>query len=53
VDQLVILGEVLKNKMIIALLLFNFPESYNTLITALMTKLEANYQTCEKQTLDE
>lgn len=40
VDQLAALGEVLKDKMIIALLLCSLPESYNTLITALETRSE-------------
>lgn len=40
VDQLAALGETLKEKMIIALLLCSLPESYNTLITALETKSE-------------
>jgi len=37
IDQLAALGEALKDKMIIALLLCSLPESYNTLITALKT----------------
>lgn len=40
VDQLAALGETLKDKMIIALLLCSLPESYNTLITALKTRSE-------------
>lgn len=40
VDQLAALGEALKDKMIIALLLCSLPESYNTLITALETRSE-------------
>lgn len=39
-DQLAALGEVLKEKMVIALLLCSLPESYNTLITALETRSE-------------
>lgn len=39
-DQLAALGEALKDKMIIALLLCSLPESYNTLITALETRSE-------------
>lgn len=40
IDQLAALGEILKEKMVIALLLCSLPESYNTLITALETRLE-------------
>lgn len=40
VDQLAALGEVLKDKMIIAMLLCSLPESYNTLIVALETRAE-------------
>ncbi|GAB1862403.1 hypothetical protein CAJAP_03482 [Camponotus japonicus] len=40
VDQLAALGETLKEKMTIALLLCSLPESYNTLITALETRSE-------------
>lgn len=40
VDQLAALGEALKDKMIIALLLCSLPEPYNTLITALETRSE-------------
>lgn len=40
VDQLAALGETLKDKMIIALILCSLPESYNTLITALETRNE-------------
>jgi len=40
VDQLAALGETLKDKMIIALLLYSLPEFYNTLITALETRSE-------------
>lgn len=39
-DQLAALGEVLKDKMVIALILCSLPESYNTLITALETRSE-------------
>lgn len=38
IDQLAALGEALKDKMVIALLLCSLPESYNTLITALETR---------------
>ncbi|XP_071576174.1 cytochrome P450 4C1-like isoform X3 [Temnothorax nylanderi] len=40
VDQLTALGEALKDKMVIAMLLCSLPESYNTLITALETRSE-------------
>lgn len=40
VDELAALGEVLKDKLIIAMLLSSLPESYSTLVTALETRAE-------------
>jgi len=40
VDELAALGEVLKEKLIIAMLLASLPESYSTLVTALETRAE-------------
>lgn len=39
VDELAALGEVLKDKLIIAMLLSSLPESYSTLVTALETRV--------------
>lgn len=40
VDELAALGEVLKDKLIIAMLLSSLPDSYSTLVTALETRAE-------------
>lgn len=40
VDELAALGEVLKEKLIIAMLLTSLPESYSTLVIALETRAE-------------
>lgn len=40
VDELAALGEVLKEKLIIAMVLASLPESYSTLVTALETRAE-------------
>lgn len=50
VDQLVALGETLKEKMIIALLLCNLPELNNTLISVRdKVRKRVNYRTCQGQ----
>lgn len=45
VDRLEALGETLKDKMVIAMLLSSLPDSYNTLITVLETRSEEEFTT--------